>query len=246
MVSAISVDAPCAVCGTQVPALPWIVSTRPHLVKCDEHRPTTMVLPDDATPPTAGEVFRRMIPADNRDATVEGIHDERLRAALIEYARNPIAPPGGRAYVVLGPAGTGKTGALWAALAAAVDQGGVRPSEVLSGTEQSLVEPMGVQSKFTGRAASWAERLGRNKVVFVDDVGYAQFHDATSRMVVWKDLLDRVCAGSLTLLVSSNLETPKALLDMLGPASASRLHRLARPGVGGMFRAGGVDRRRAG
>lgn len=242
MVSTTSVDASCHECGAPVVTLAWIAQTRPHLVKCDQHRQRATVTDEgvDAAP-RASELFRRAIPADCREVTLSGIHDDALREALTSWSQTGSAPTGGCAFVVLGPAGTGKSGACWAALAQAVQAGVLRPNDILAGTEQALMEPMGVRSQYTGRADSWDKRLTGQRVVFVDDVGYALFPDANTRVSVWKDLLDRVSARSLTLMLSSNVASPKELATILAPASTSRLRLLT--SRGGMFTAGTSDRR---
>lgn len=239
MTSMASTEAPCATCQAPVTALEWVASTYPHLVRCPLHV-SANTPPTDAAP-AAGDLFRAGMPADVRNARLEQIDDKQLRDALTQWAADPTAPDGGRAFVMLGPAGTGKTCAAWAAIAECVSTGKLRSSDVLAGTERSLMEPMGAQSRFTGRARTWADLLRSQKVVLVDDVGYAQFIDAGARVAAWKDLLDRVCARSLTLFVTSNVAQGGDLGRILGDAATSRLVRLS--GTHGPLRAGNTDRR---
>lgn len=242
MVASLSVDATCATCGAATTALPWIVSEHPHLVACARHRPSRPDTSSLAPPPSAEDLLRASMPADCRGAQLNKISDPRLRETLSGWAREASGGGAGRAVVILGGPGTGKTNAVWAAIAAAIRCGSLTLPDVVAGTEQSLMEPMGVQSRFTGRRDSWGQRLTGQRVVFVDDVGYAQFVDAETRVAVWKDLLDRVCARDLTLFLTSNIASPDVLADILQPAVASRLFRLAR---GSVYSAGTLDRRNA-
>lgn len=174
--------------------------------------------------------WRAAVPDRFRDAQASS--PEVLR--LVDHVS---AGRRGGGLLALGPYGRGKTHDAYAALNAIVESGCVHPSRILHGTEAELLSSV-ANAPFADRERLRSRLLSRRwRIVFVDDIGLADYARVDVQHSLWKELLDHVWKHKLTFLATSNFdvqgtrvrpgtrqnETYRPLEEWLGGPTYSRL-----------------------
>lgn len=221
----------CAACAAPVDVLPVIAARFAHAVRCTTCRGAEPVS-DDPAPTQVGLWVQNTVPADCRSATLDQIPAGPLQGLLREVATRwpqPVTTKKGtpvRAYPLGGPAGVGKSCAVWAVLTELIKSGKLAPNEVVAGTEQQLLVPASKVSAYTNYREArhpWRRIIPvSTKVVFIDDVGYGGFADEAARVSTTKALMDRVLELDAVLFLTTNLGAAD-FTHLVGAAASSRL-----------------------
>lgn len=246
-----TVQASCAACGTAVDVLPVIAQRFAHAVRCTGCRGTDSDTGDQA-PTRSGLWIQNKVPADCRRASIDEVPAGPMQGLLREVVSrwpDPVTTKDGRpvrAYPLGGPAGVGKSCAVWAVLIELIKSGKVTPDQVVAGTEEQLLVPASKVSAYASRNSlpTWRRIIPpTTKVVFVDDVGYGGFADDAGRVSTTKALMDRVLEIDAVLFMTTNMTAPD-FTRLLGAAAASRLSAMSTlPLERPYFQLGTVDQR---
>lgn len=243
--------ASCTVCGQQVSTFAALLRATGGRVTCPGCAPAE---PDPI--PTREQAWRQStIPSDCQDATLRKVSNERLRnvlTAAVDQFPNRVASKIGpvQAFPIIGPAGVGKSCAVWGTLSALVGEGKVTPREVVTGTEQGMLVPLSQVSDYhQRRRPTLKDALPYGtRVVFLDELGYGAYGSRETRVAIIKDFIDRVLTLDAMLFLVSNMRTGAEVENYVGSAAASRLTRMAaippdRDGHATMWQVGLMDQR---
>lgn len=245
-----TVEIPCAGCGAAVPILESLSALAPPSLRCTtcQHPPQ----PAADQPPTRSQAWlRNHVPADCRTASLELVQGKMrqvLRRVVASWPE-PVLTREGRpvtAFPIGGPAGVGKSCAVYGTLIELVKTGKVLPAEIVAGTEEDLLVPASRITSYVTRdsGSPWRRVIPvGTKVVFIDDVGYGAYGSDAARLAATKALMDRVGQLGAVLFLTTNIPSGK-FAEALGAAAASRLSAMsALPADVGYLQVGTVDRR---